>query len=164
MAALVAPGAPVSVLVDYGLGENVAAQLVESGVATIERLGSMTPEQLEEIPGIGPESVEQLRDAVNAYYSQFETDNAAPAQEAEPAASGEEPAEGGGADADAPEVVSTVEAPSELEIGEELLKSGPEPDEAQEETTEQFGTMEGAGSPTHNHPEGTGAPEEGRGE
>jgi N utilization substance protein A len=168
MAALVAPGAPVSVLVDYGLGENVAAQLVESGVATIERLGSMTPEQLEEIPGIGPESVEQLRDAVNAYYSQFETENGGPAQEAEPAASGEEPAEGGEADAGAPEVepgaVSTAEAPSEPEIGEELPEPGPEPAEAREETVEQFGTMEGAGSPTHNHPEGTGAPEQGRGE
>jgi N utilization substance protein A len=189
MAALVAPGAPVSVLIDYGLGENVAAQLVESGVATIERLGAMTPEQLEEIPGIGPESVEQLRDAVNAYYSQFETESAGQAQEAGPAASGEEPAEG--ADAGAPEgemgAVSTAEAPSEPEIPEEppaptgsgsadlpigagtaaspeIGDSGPEPAEAAEETVEQFGTMEGAGSPTHNHPEGTGAPEEGRGE
>ena len=124
MAALVAPGAPVSVLVDYGLGENVAAQLVESGVATIERLGSMTPEQLEEIPGIGPESVEQLRDAVNAYYSQFETENAGPAQEAEPAAPGKDLAEG--ADESAPEgepgAVSTAEAPSEPEIPEELRR------------------------------------------
>ena len=191
MAALVAPGAPVSVLVDYGLGESVAAQLVESGVATIERLGSMTPEQLEEIPGIGPESVEQLRDAVNAYYSQFETDNAGPAQEAVPAASGEELAEGGGADASTPEgepgAVFAAETSSEPEIPEELRAPadsgnadlpigaeptadpeiavpGPEPAEAAEETAEQFGTMEGAGSPTHNHPEGTGAPEEGRGE
>jgi N utilization substance protein A len=205
MAALVAPGAPVSVLIEYGLGESVAAQLVESGVATIERLGSMTPEQLEEIPGIGPESVEQLRDAVNAYYSQFETEGAEPAREAEPAASGEEPAEGGEAEPAAsgeepaeggeaepaasgeepaeggeagggapeakPEVdleaqgaASTAEAPSEPEIPERILETGPEPAETQEETVEQFGTMEGAGSPTHNHPEGTGAPEEGRGE
>jgi N utilization substance protein A len=175
MAALVAPGAPVSVLIEYGLGESVAAQLVESGVATIERLGSMTPEQLEEIPGIGPESVEQLRDAVNAYYSQFETDNVEPAREAEPAASGEEPAERGEADTGAPEAEPEVNleaegadsaagTPSEPEIPQELLETGPEPAETQEETVEQFGTMEGAGSPTHNHPEGTGAPEEGRGE
>src|SRR5882762_8289751 len=52
MAALVAPGAPVSVLIDYGLGEKIAEQLLESGVTTVEKLGSMTPEQLEEIPGI----------------------------------------------------------------------------------------------------------------
>ena len=54
MAALVAPGAPVSVLIDYGLGEKLAEKLVESGVATVEKLGSMTPEELEEIQGIGP--------------------------------------------------------------------------------------------------------------
>jgi N utilization substance protein A len=175
MAALVAPGAPVSVLIEYGLGEKVAEQLVESGVATIERLGSMTPEQLEEIPGIGPESVEQLRDAVNAYYSQFEADNAEAAREAEPAVSGEEPAEPGETGADAREAapgvdleaagaVSTAEPPPAPEIPRELLETGPDPAESREETVEQFGTMEGAGSPTHNHPEGTGAPEEGRGE
>ena len=101
----------------------------------------MTPEQLEEIPGIGPESVEQLRDAVNAYYSQFETDNAEPAQEAEPAASVEEPAERGEADAGAREAepgadlraegaVATAETPSEPEVPEELLEPGPEPVEA----------------------------------
>ena len=32
----------------------------------------MTPEQLEEIPGIGPKMVEKIQAAVNAYYGQFE--------------------------------------------------------------------------------------------
>ena len=32
----------------------------------------MTPEQLEEIQGIGAGAIEQLQDAVNAYYNQFE--------------------------------------------------------------------------------------------
>ncbi len=32
----------------------------------------MTPEQLEEIPGIGPEMVERIQQAINAYYGQFE--------------------------------------------------------------------------------------------
>jgi transcription termination/antitermination protein NusA len=72
MAALVQPGAPVSVLIDYGLAEKMAESLLQSGVGTIERLGSMTPEQLQEIPGIDPQAVEQLLLAVNAYYSQFE--------------------------------------------------------------------------------------------
>src|SRR5262249_6381990 len=72
MAALVAPGAPVSVLIDYGLGEKLAEKLVESGVATVEKLGSMTPEDLEEIQGIGPKMVENIQQAVNAYYGQFE--------------------------------------------------------------------------------------------
>src|SRR5580704_10868889 len=54
MAALVAPGAPVSVLIDFGLGEKLAEVLLESGVGTVEKLGSMTPEDLEAIQGIGP--------------------------------------------------------------------------------------------------------------
>src|SRR5208282_45913 len=72
MSALVAPGAPVSVLIDYGLAESVAGMLVEAGVGTIEKLGSMTPEELEAIPGISQEAVDQLQQAVNSYYSQFE--------------------------------------------------------------------------------------------
>src|SRR4029077_2498693 len=78
MAALVAPGAPVSVLAEYGLDEKILEKLLETGVGTIERLGSMTPEQLEEIQGIGPKTVENIQESVNAYYSQFED----PAQEA----------------------------------------------------------------------------------
>ena len=50
----------------------MVGKLVEAGVGTIEKLGGMTPEELEAIPGIDPESVEQIRQAVNAYYSQFE--------------------------------------------------------------------------------------------
>jgi len=72
MAALVAPGAPVSVLIDYGLSEAAVEALVAAGVGTIEKLGGMTPEQLGEIPGIGHENIQELGAAVNAYYSQFE--------------------------------------------------------------------------------------------
>ena len=84
MAALVVPGAPVSVLIDYGLPETFAEKLVESGITTVEKLGAMTPEQLEEIPGIGPTMVEKIQLAVNSYYGQFESQegNAAPDPEA----------------------------------------------------------------------------------
>jgi len=60
------------VLLDYGMSETVAEKLLEAGVGTIERLGSMTPEELELIPGIDPASVEFIQAAVVAYYSQFE--------------------------------------------------------------------------------------------
>ena len=50
----------------------MAEKLLEAGVGTIERLGTMTPEELEEIPGIDPASVEFIQAAVVAYYSQFE--------------------------------------------------------------------------------------------
>jgi N utilization substance protein A len=46
--------------------------LLESGIATVEKLGSMTPEELEAIQGIGPEMVEKIQQAVNAYYEQFD--------------------------------------------------------------------------------------------
>jgi len=72
MAALVAPGAPVSILIDYGMAEKLAEKLVEAGIATVEKLGSMTPEELEEIQGVGPKMVEKIQEAVNAYYAQFE--------------------------------------------------------------------------------------------
>ena len=92
MAALVAPGAPVSVLIDYGLGEAVAGKLVEAGVGTIEKLGAMTPEELEAIPGIDQQSVDQLQTAVNSYYSQFEEQEPVAAEPpAEPEAVAEPP-------------------------------------------------------------------------
>ena len=148
MAALVAPGAPVSVLIDYGLGENVAEKLVEAGVGTIEKLGSMTPEELEAIPGISQESVDQLQQAVNSYYSQFEEQGQAagnPAQvspEAEPGAEiavTESPAEASGERSEV--VLEPVQAATE-----------------EEENTEQSGRMEDEGSPTQQL-ESAGIPE-----
>jgi transcription termination/antitermination protein NusA len=87
MAALVPAGAPVSVLIDHGLEEKIVEQLIESSVGTVEKLGSMTPEELEAIPGIGPEVVEKILVAVNSYYAQFETpaEAAPPAEEVVPA-------------------------------------------------------------------------------
>jgi len=72
MAALVVPGAPVSVLLEHGLTEKIIEKLAETGIVTVEKLGSMTPEQLEEISGIGPKMVERIQFAVNSYYSTYE--------------------------------------------------------------------------------------------
>jgi N utilization substance protein A len=72
MAALVVPGAPVSILIDHGLADVVVEKLMTAGVTTVERLGSMTPEDLEAIEGITPEMVEGIQFAVNGYYGQFE--------------------------------------------------------------------------------------------
>ena len=147
MAALVAPGAPVSVLVDYGLPDKLLETLLETGVGTIEKLGGMTPEQLEEIQGIGPEMVEKIQEAVNAYYSQFEEQGQG---EAEPAAAEEA-------------VEAQAEAAGELPLAAEAEPSpAPAPEESPsepaetEETPEQFDTIVDAGSPTHNPSEGTG--------
>jgi N utilization substance protein A len=72
MAALVVPGAPVSVLIDHGLPETVVDKLMAAGIPTVERLGSMTPEELTAIEGIDGEAIDQLGNAVNNYYGQFE--------------------------------------------------------------------------------------------
>jgi N utilization substance protein A len=57
---------------EHGLTESIRGKLTEAGIGTVEKLGSMTPEELEEIPGIGPKLVERIQLAVNGYYVQFE--------------------------------------------------------------------------------------------
>ncbi|MGD0202069.1 MAG: transcription termination factor NusA [Bryobacteraceae bacterium] len=110
MAALVVSGAPVSVLADQGLSDKLIEELIAAGVGTVEKLGAMTPEQLEEISGIEPLTVEAIQVAVNAYYAQFE-EPAAEAFAVEPPAG--EPA--------------AAEASLEPEAAPE---TGPEPDGA----------------------------------
>ena len=83
MAALVPAGAPVSVLIDHSLDEEIAEKLLGAGISTVEKLGSMTPEDLEAIPEIGPAVVEKILIAVNSYYAQFEPP-AAPVEETVP--------------------------------------------------------------------------------
>jgi transcription termination/antitermination protein NusA len=65
-----------------GLSETVVTRLREAGITTVENLADMTPEQLEEIPGIGEKTVEKISIAVNAYFSSLEAADQA-AQEAE---------------------------------------------------------------------------------
>ena len=77
MAALTT-GAPISVLADFGLSDDLAEKLVGVDIGTVEKVGGMTPAELEGISGIGPGDVESIRDAVNAYYAQFEEAAIAP--------------------------------------------------------------------------------------
>ncbi len=76
--ALVVPGAPVSVLLDHGVTDDIVEKLVQGGIPTVEALGAMTPEDLEAIPGIDPAMVERIQAAVNGYYGQFENPAEAP--------------------------------------------------------------------------------------
>ncbi len=72
MEAMVGAGTPVSVLIDHGMEEKLADALLAAGATTVEHLADMTPEQLELVPGVGPEIVEQIQLSVNAFYSQFD--------------------------------------------------------------------------------------------
>src|SRR6201990_1674687 len=54
------------------LGESIIQKLVAAGVTTVESLADMTPEQLEEIPGIGEKTLERISVAVRHYFGQYE--------------------------------------------------------------------------------------------
>jgi N utilization substance protein A len=84
--------------------------LIDGGIGTVEKLGSMTPEDLEAIAGIDPGTIAAIQAAVNSYYAQFE-EPAQPAPDApgdgeyaaEPAASAER--------ADMPAPAAAIEEP-----------------------------------------------------
>jgi N utilization substance protein A len=74
------------------LEPGIVEKLLAAGITTVEQVADMTPEQLEEIPGVGPKTVEKISIAVNNYFSSLEA-AAAPLEEAaveEGAVEGEE--------------------------------------------------------------------------
>jgi len=134
MAALVVAGAPISVLLDHGMTEKVVETLIEAGISTVEKLGAMTPEELEAIQNIGPKTVERIQVAVNNYFGQYEealgvseAESFEPASvpetdEAAGAVEGEAPAAGAPAEAEAaPDAEAGVEPaePAASESSEE---------------------------------------------
>lgn len=85
--ASLAAGTPLPVLTDHGLPEAALESLLTAGVTTVERMGGMTPEELEQIPGIDPAAVQAIVLAVNSYYQAL--DAPAAATPAEPAPAGQ---------------------------------------------------------------------------
>ncbi len=75
-------GAPVAVLLDFGLTAEVVDNLIQAGADSVENVGAMTPEQLVEIPGIQPDTVAAIQIAVNSYFAQFEEAAEEPPEEA----------------------------------------------------------------------------------
>jgi N utilization substance protein A len=137
MSALVPAGAPVAVLQRHDLSESIVQSLASAGVGTIEKLGSMTPEELEEIPGIGPEMVEKIFASVNSYYGQFEEPPPAPEEEVEqvPVEQVSRPvsdvAEGDEVPAQATETAASGDVAVQEPTAEEHIASEPGGDEQQ---------------------------------
>jgi N utilization substance protein A len=61
------------------LGESIQVKLIAAGITTVEALADMTPEQLEEIPGIGEKTLEKISVAVRHYFGQYEEGEERPA-------------------------------------------------------------------------------------
>jgi N utilization substance protein A len=64
------PSTPIEQVAE--LGEGIIQKLVAAGITTVEGLADMTPEQLEEIPGIGEKTLEKISVAVRHYFGHFE--------------------------------------------------------------------------------------------
>src|SRR5579859_1862964 len=71
------------------LGESILEKLIAAGITTVEELADMTPEQLEEIPGIGEKTLEKISVAVRHYFGQYEEGEERPAAAATPTHGGE---------------------------------------------------------------------------
>ncbi len=61
------PSTPIEQVAE--LGDQVIEKLVAAGITTVEALADMTPEQLEEVPGIGERTLEKISTAVRRYFS-----------------------------------------------------------------------------------------------
>jgi N utilization substance protein A len=106
---LLSTGAPVSILIDYGLAELVVDALVRGDIGTVEKLGTMTPELLEALEGIDETAVSLIQQAINRYYGQEYAEEA----QAEPA-----PADGEAAtEAAMPEASGTMSESVEVDAG-----------------------------------------------
>jgi len=64
------PSTPIEQVAE--LGDSILQKLVAAGITTVEALADMTPEQLEEIPGIGEKTLERISVAVRHYFGQYE--------------------------------------------------------------------------------------------
>jgi transcription termination/antitermination protein NusA len=125
MASLVSQTAtPLDKVTD--LGETLIAKLHEAGITTVEALADMTPEQLEEVPGVGPKTVEKISIAVTNYFSSLENAGTPAEAGAQPVA-GEEGA---------------VEAAAETEVAAEADAKASEAGQSDGETA-----VEAAASP-----------------
>ena len=83
------------------LEQPILDKLIAAGITTVEELADMTPEQLEEVPGIGEKTVEKISVAVREYFEE----------------SAEKPEGGEGivAAAESTELAATAEGESDVE-------------------------------------------------
>ncbi len=111
------------------LEAGIVEKLVAAGITTVEAVADMTPEQLEEVPGIGPKTVEKISIAVNAYFSSLEAGEA-PAEGTDTVAEGAELA------AEGSEAVAAELPDAGEELGEDVSAEEEAKELAKEEAAE----------------------------
>ena len=136
------PSTPIEQVAE--LGETIIQKLVAAGITTVEGLADMTPEQLEEIPGIGEKTLERISVAVRHYFGQYEEGETNPNAAAEASPSESEDAKATEVDEpgtpDEPVEEATAELAPHDEAGQE--------EDAASETME----VENAADPERAHP------------
>ena len=139
------PSTPIEQVAE--LGDGILQKLVAAGITTVEALADMTPEQLEEIPGIGEKTLERISVAVRHYFGQFEEGEVPPPTEL-PAEAGTEASDedadvqaveaaAGETEAAAEQVAAHVEPVYEPASADEAEAAEPAPAEAVAETSDQ---------------------------
>jgi N utilization substance protein A len=136
------PTTPVEQITE--LGEGILEKLIAAGITTVEELADMTPEQLEEIPGIGEKTLEKISVAVRHYFGQYEEGEERPVVAAtieHPVVeTAEEPAAAGAGDEDS----SMEKTPEEILAAEAKAVGAVE--EVGDVSTEDIADAEEAGS------------------
>jgi N utilization substance protein A len=115
------PSTPIEQVTE--LGETIIQKLVAAGITTVESLADMTPEQLEEIPGIGEKTLEKISTAVRHYFGQYEEGEERPEGAAAASSAEVEERSPNAADLAAVEADMSLDeerAKADAELGEEL--------------------------------------------
>ena len=108
------PSTPIEQVTE--LGDSILQKLVAAGITTVEALADMTPEQLEEIPGIGEKTLERISVAVRHYFGEYAEGEIRPepsVAEQAPVAEATAEAEGAAVDAESATEATETEPPTD---------------------------------------------------
>ena len=127
------PSTPIEQVTE--LGESIIQKLVAAGITTVESLADMTPEQLEEIPGIGEKTLEKISVAVRHYFGHFEEGEEGYV---------EEPSEGSAAESAAADTGTISEGESEVPTEAAVAGTAEAESENSEEVLEEAESLRAA--------------------
>ena len=144
MTALTAPATPLTSLA--GVGAKTIEKMEAAGINSVEKLASMTPEQLMEIPGIGEKMVDKIYQAVNRFYESGSEAGAAGEGGATTEAAAEGDEDAAAADGSSADVAEAAAEPEESSAGQEAA-TGAETGAAAEETPPEAAPAKNEGDP-----------------